>query len=122
MISIQDFPQHFERFSHGFAKWIGSTKGFAAAFVSLLVWLLIGEKYHFSNRWENALSIYIGVITFLMIFLMQRAQNKDFMALQLKLNELIAASAQADNSLINAEELTEKEIHAVHETHRHMAP
>jgi low affinity Fe/Cu permease len=118
MISINRFSQHFETFSHRFAKWIGSATGFAAAFLSLIVWLIIGEKYHYSNRWENTLSIYIGVITFLMIFFMQRAQNKDFSALQLKLNELIASSAHADNSLINAEELTEKEISAVHETHR----
>ena len=105
---ISFISRSFEHFTHRFAKWIGSATGFCAAFISIIFWLIIGKKFGFSNGWENAFTIYIGIITFLMIFLMQRAQNKEFAAMQVKLNELIAATGQADNKLINAEELTEK--------------
>ena len=118
LILAHNVSQIFEDFTHRFAKWAGSGMGFLAAFFSLLAWFAVGRSYDFSTEWENALTIYIGVITFLMIFLMQRAMNKELAVLHLKLNELIAGSAHADNEIINAEELTEEEISDVQETHR----
>ncbi len=114
---INRLSEHLEKFSHSFAKWAGSAAGFIVALVSMLIWLLIGELYQFSNKWENALTIYIGVLTFLMIFLMQRSQIKELGALHLKLNELIVATKGADNSLIRVEQMTEKEISEVHQNH-----
>ncbi|MDP1663924.1 MAG: low affinity iron permease family protein [Methylobacter sp.] len=106
-----------EVFTHRFAKWTGSAGGFVAALLSILVWLVGGLAYEFSQDWERGLTIYIGVITFLMVFLIQRGQNKELSILQVKLNELIAVTQHADNRLINVEDLTEKEISAVQEIH-----
>ena len=106
-----------EIFTHRFSKWAGSAGGFVAALLSILVLLLAGVVYGFSQGWERGLSIYIGVITFLMVFLIQRGQNKELSILQVKLNELIAVTKHADNRLINVEDLTEKEISVVQEIH-----
>ena len=106
-----------EIFTHRFSKWAGSASGFVAALLSILVWLVAGLGYGFSQGWERGLSIYIGVITFLMVFLIQRGQNKELSILQVKLNELIAVTKHADNRLINVEDLTEKEISVVQEIH-----
>ena len=84
----------------------------------MLLWGLAGEYYGFSNNWQNAIQIYIGILTFLMIFLIQRAQNKEIATLQLKLDELIVVTHTADNKLVNATELSEKEIKKAHESHR----
>lgn len=107
-----------EIFTHSFAKWAGSASGFVAALLSILLWLIAGVAYGFSPGWESGLMIYIGVITFLMVFLIQRGQNKEISTLHVKLNELIATTKSADNRLINVEELTEKEISEVQEIHR----
>ena len=107
-----------EIFTHRFAKWAGSASGFVTALFSILIWLVAGLVYGFSQNWELGLLIYIGVITFLMVFLIQRSQNKDISTLHLKLNELIATTKHADNSLINVEALTEKEISEVQAIHR----
>lgn len=107
-----------EKFAQNFAKWAGSTQGFVVALISLIFWLIAGKMHDFSIRWENALTAYIGMLTFLMVFLMQRVQNKELAALHVKLNELIAASHKADNKLISVEELTEKEIDSVQQVHK----
>ena len=106
-----------EIFTHRFSKWAGSASGFVAALLSILVWFIAGSVYGFSYGWERGLSIYIGVITFLMVFLIQRGQIKELSILHVKLNELIAVTKHADNRLINVEELTEKEISEVQEIH-----
>lgn len=106
-----------EFFTHRFAKWAGSASGFVAALLSIGVCFVAGLFYGFSQDWERGLSIYIGVITFLMVFLIQRGQNKELSILQVKLNELIAVTKHADNRLINVEDLTEREISEVQEIH-----
>jgi low affinity Fe/Cu permease len=106
-----------EFFTHRFAKWAGSASGFVVALLSIGVCFVAGLYYDFSQGWERVLSIYIGVITFLMVFLIQRGQNKELSILQVKLNELIAVTKHADNRLINVEDLTEKEISEVQEIH-----
>jgi len=107
-----------EVFTHRFAKWAGSASGFLFALLSIFLWLLVGWFNEFSPIWENCLSLYIGVVTFLMVFLIQRGQNKELTILHVKLNELISATKRADNHLINVEELTEKEISEVQDIHR----
>ena len=106
-----------EFFTHSFAKWAGSASGFVVALLSIFVWFFIGLCYGFSQNWESVLSIYIGVITFLMVFLIRRGQNKELAILQVKLNELIAVTKHADNRLINVEDLSEKAISEVQEIH-----
>ncbi|MGZ5059219.1 MAG: low affinity iron permease family protein [Methylobacter sp.] len=115
--SKEMISDRLEIFTHRFAKWTGSASGFVAALLSIFVWFVVGLVYGFSPGWERGLTIYIGVITFLMVFLIQRGQNKELSILQVKLNELIAVTKHADNRLINVEDLTEKEISAVQEIH-----
>ena len=110
--------EQLEFFTHRFAKWAGSASGFVMALTSILIWLAAGTIYEFPHGWESGLSIYIGTITFLMVFLIQRSQNKELTILHVKLNELISATKRADNRLINVEELTEKEISEVQDIHR----
>jgi len=85
------------------------------------VWLLVGNFLHYSLQWENSFNAYIGIITFLMIFVTQRSQRKEILALHVKLNELVATSSKADNSVINIEALTEDEIVKAKETHDELA-
>src|ERR1700730_9651562 len=103
------FSQQLEFFTHRFAKWAGSANGFVAALLSIFIWLVVGEVYGFSHSWESGLTFYICILTFLMVFLIQRTKNKELTILHVKLNELIAATKHADNHIINVEELTEKE-------------
>ncbi len=110
--------QTLESFTHRFAKWTGSASGFIFALLSILLWLFTGWVYDFSRNWGSWLSIYIGVVTFLMVFLIQRGQNKELTILHVKLNELLSATKRANNHLINVEDLTEQEISEVQEIHR----
>jgi len=110
--------QQLEFFTHRFAKWAGSASGFVVALLSVFIWFVAGGVYKFSQNWESGLTIYIGAVTFLMVFLIQRSQNKELTILHVKLNELIASTKLADNRLINVEELTEKEISEVQDIHR----
>lgn len=107
-----------ECFTHGFAKWVGSASGFVAAVLSIVVWLVVGEITNYPHGWESGIVLYLGIITFLIVFLMQRSQIKEFTILHVKLNELIASTKHADNHLMNIEELTEKEISEVQDIHR----
>jgi len=110
-----------EGLTHTVAKWFGTTSGFVTGISSIAIWIIIGKMDGFSAGWEQALSIYIGIITFLMIFVMQRSQNKELSALHVKLNELIITSTRADNKVMIAQELSEQEISEVQETHRKIA-
>ena len=110
--------QQLELYTHRFVRWTGSTSGFVVALLSVLIWLIAGDFCGFSEAWRSGLSIYIGTITYLMVFLIQRNQNKELTILHVKLNELISVTKLADNRLINVEELTEKEISVVQDIHR----
>jgi len=112
------FFQYLESFTHRFAKWAGSASGFIFALLSVLLWLGAGKFFAFPQNWEVAFTLYIGIVTFLMVFLIQRSQNKDLAILHVKLNELLASTKSADNHLINVEELTEKEISEIQDIHR----
>lgn len=99
-----------ERAARKTTQYVGGTWGFAAALALVIVWLLAGPIFHYSDTWQLAINTTTTIVTFLMVFLIQRAQNKDAHAMQLKLNELIAAQSGASNRLINIESLTEDEL------------
>ncbi len=103
--------------THGLANWAATSGGFLTAAASVLLWLWAGQYFHYSTQWENLLQVYIAVVTFLLIFVMQRSQKKELLVLQLKLNELIAASERADNRMINIEQETEETILEVQNAH-----
>jgi low affinity Fe/Cu permease len=100
----------FERISEAVTRWTGSTGAFAAAFATIILWSLVGPIFDFSNTWQLVINTGTTIVTFLMVFLIQRSQNKDALAIHLKLNELVAAMQGASNRLIDAEEMSEKEL------------
>src|SRR6188474_2320709 len=114
------WSQRFERFSENVTKWTGSTSAFVTAFGIVLVWALVGPVFGFSNTWQLVINTGTTVITFLMVFLIQRAQNKDALAIHLKLNEIVAAMEGASNRLIDVEDLSEPEIDALRKYYKRL--
>jgi low affinity Fe/Cu permease len=91
-------------------EWTGSTPAFILAATIILVWLITGPIFHYSDTWQLVINTGTTIVTFLMVFLIQRAQNKDALAVQLKLSELVAAIDGASNRLISVEDLSEDEL------------
>ncbi|MBD2769459.1 low affinity iron permease family protein [Hymenobacter sp. BT664] len=104
----------FGRFAERITKFSGSTAAFVGAAGTVVVWAATGPLFHYSETWQLVINTGTTIITFLMVFLIQRAQNKDSLVLHLKLNELIAATRGASNRLINAQDFSEKEIATLH--------
>ena len=102
------------RLSRQATDWSGSSSAFWLAVSVVVLWLVSGPFFGFSDTWQLVINTGTTIVTFLMVFLIQRAQNKDARAVHLKLNELVAAVKGASNRLINVEGLTEEEIHALH--------
>ena len=92
------------------ADALGSPWVFAAACAAVLAWAVAGPIFQFSDAWQLVINTGTTVVTFLMVFLIQRAQIKDAAALHLKLNEIVAALPGASNRLINVETLSEDEV------------
>ena len=102
-------------------KWAGSSGAFAAAGGVILVWILTGPVFHYSDTWQLVINTGTTIVTFLMVFLIQRAQNKESRAIHLKLNELVAALGGASNRLLNVEELTETDLETLRRHYRELA-
>src|SRR5438309_11952401 len=98
------------RFASTVTQWTGSTTGFILAAVVIVVWASTGPIFRWSDTWQLVINTGTTIITFLMVFLIQRSQNKDSLAIQLKLNELVAALEGASNRLIVVEDLTQEEL------------
>ena len=96
-------------------QWAGSSPAFVLAAIVVVIWLASGPLFGFSDTWQLVINTGTTIVTFLMVFLIQRSQNKEAIALQLKLNELVAAVQGASNRLINVEDLSEEEVNALHE-------
>ena len=109
-----------ERLSERATYWTGSSAGFAAALAVVLVWLITGPLFGFSDTWQLVINTGTTIVTFLMVFLIQRSQNKDALALHLKLNEIVAAIEGASNRLIDVEDLSEGELTTLREHYRHL--
>src|SRR5439155_27304935 len=111
----------FERFASWGTRWSGSTTAFILASASIVLWLVTGPMFHWSDTWQLVANTVTTVITFLMVFLIQRTQNKDSLAMQLKLNEVVAAIEGASNRLISVEDLSEEELRTLHEHYAKLA-
>ncbi len=95
-------------------KWTGSSWGFTVALSVVLIWAMTGPLFHWSDTWQLVINTGTTIVTFLMVFLIQRSQNKDSLAIQLKLNELVAAADGASNRLIDVEDLSESDLAILH--------
>ena len=103
----------FTRLARDTARLSGRPVTFILAAGVILVWLLTGPLFHYSDTWQLVINTATTIITFLMVFLIQNTQNRDTEALQVKLDELLRAHAGAHNALMDLEELEEKELDAI---------
>ncbi len=113
--------QLLERLSLKATQLTGTSTAFILAASVIVVWGLTGPIFHFSDTWQLVINTGTTIVTFLMVFLIQRAQNKDALAIHLKLNEIVAALEGASNRLIDVEDLTEQEIKTLHKHYQTLA-
>ena len=107
-----------ERFALKATKATGTSAAFILALSVILIWIATGPLFHFSDTWQLVINTGTTIVTFLMVFLIQRTQNKDALAIHMKLNEIVAALEGASNRLIDVEDLTEGEIETLHKHYR----
>jgi len=100
----------FRIFARRSSILLGSAWAFAGAALVILVWLLTGPAFHFSDTWQLIINTATTVITFLMVFLIQNTQNRDAKAVHLKLDELLRALKGARNELVDLEDLSDEEL------------
>ena len=112
--------QILERFSRKATEATGTSTAFILALLVIIVWMLSGPLFHFADTWQLVINTGTTIITFLMVFLIQRSQNKDALAIHLKLNEIVAALEGASNRLIDVEDLTEAEIKTLHKHYQRL--
>ena len=100
----------FGKMSNKVTKATGSPMAFITALTIVIIWAITGPIFGFSDTWQLVINTGTTIVTFLMVFIIQQSQNKDTIAIQLKLNELIACSEKASNRLIDIEDLTDEEL------------
>ncbi len=111
----------FEKLAHEATVFSGSTFAFVIALSIIIIWILTGSYFNYSDTWQLVINTGTTIVTFLMVFLIQRMQNKDSKAIHLKLNELIAAIDGPSNRLIDVEDLTEEELETLSAYYRKLA-
>ncbi len=111
----------FHRFAERTATLAGSPWAFLIALGAILAWVITGPVFHFSDTWQLAINTGTTIVTFLMVFLIQNAQNRDGRAVQIKLDELIRSTQDARNSLIDVENLSDDQLRGLQESFRRLA-
>jgi len=100
----------FDRFSAAVTRATGSSSAFQIALSVVVIWAVTGPIFEFSNTWQLVINTGTTIVTFLMVFVIQQSQNKETVAIQLKLNELIASDSAANNRLVDIEDLSAEEL------------
>lgn len=103
----------FQKMSNKVTRATGSPMAFIIALTVVIVWGVTGPIFHYSDTWQLVINTGTTIITFLMVFIIQQSQNKDTVAIHLKLNELIASHDRASNRLVDIEDLTEEELQKI---------
>jgi low affinity Fe/Cu permease len=109
-----------EQFSERATSWAGSSWALTTAFLLTLAWISAGPFFGFTDTWQLSYNTLSSVVTFLMVFIIQRDQNKQTLVLQTKLNELLAAS-KASNRLIDIEDMNEAVVQKLHKRYQELA-
>jgi low affinity Fe/Cu permease len=107
-------PNFFEGFSNWATAATGSSAAFLIAMIVIIVWAVTGPLFKYSDTWQLVINTGTTIVTFLMVFLIQKAQNKDSKAIHLKLNELLASHEGTSNRMVDIENLTEIELDRLH--------
>ena len=103
----------FDRMASAVTRWAGSPLAFCVAVATIAIWAAFGPGLHYSENWQLVINTGTTIVTFLMVFLIQQSQNKDSVAIHLKLNELLASSRNASNRMIGIEGLDEQDLHGL---------
>src|ERR1700760_4165605 len=111
----------FERFSNWATMATGSSAAFITAIAVIFVWVITGPVFKYSDTWQLIINTGTTIVTFLMVFLIQKSQNKDSKAIHLKLNELIASHQGTSNRMVNIEDLTEMELDHLYRFYRKLS-
>lgn len=111
----------FEKMATKITCWTGSSAAFGIALTVVIIWGISGPIFKYSDTWQLVINTGTTIITFMMVFLIQKSQNKDSKAIQLKLNELIAASRHASNRMVDIEDLTEDELNVLHKYYQKLS-
>ncbi len=119
-------PSHPEQgwftwFAHSIARWSGKPATFLIALALIVIWAVTGPLFGFSDTWQLVVNTATTIVTFLMVFLIQNTQNRDTMALQIKLAEVIIAMRGTHNNMAMAEDLSDDDLEALHEEYRKRA-
>ncbi|HEY6023335.1 MAG TPA: low affinity iron permease family protein, partial [Pseudolabrys sp.] len=107
--------QKFSEFARAISLWSGNPAAFLLALAVVLVWVITGPIFNFSDTWQLVINTGTTIVTFLMVFLIQNTQNRDTLAIQLKLSELVLAMKGAENKFAAIEDLTDEELEDLHE-------
>ena len=99
----------------------GSTAAIVIAFLIVIVWGLCGPIFHYSENWQLLINTGTTIITFLMVFLIQKSQNKESLAIQIKLNELVAAHEFASNRIVNVENIPEEDLKVIQKYYKNLS-
>ena len=106
--------QRFSQFAHATSVWSGNPLAFLAAVGLVIVWVLTGPIFNYSDTWQLVINTGTTIVTFLMVFLIQNTQNRDTLAIQLKLSELVLAMKGAENKFAAIEDLSDEELEQLH--------
>jgi low affinity Fe/Cu permease len=111
----------FERAANNVTRVTGSNGAFMIAVLIVLAWLITGPIFNYSDTWQLVINTGTTIVTFLMVFLIQKSQNKESLAIQLKLNELVAANRLASNRIVSIEDMTEEELRTLQKYYNRLA-
>ena len=102
--------EQFSRFSHRVSKVVGSSRAFVVAIAVIVVWVVSGPLFGFSDTWQLVINTGTTIVTFLMVFVLQNSQNREAIAMHLKIDELIRATQGARNTMIDLDKLTDDQL------------
>ncbi|MFT3904982.1 MAG: low affinity iron permease family protein [Steroidobacteraceae bacterium] len=111
----------FDHFAGRMTQLAGSSWAFGIAVLIVLIWVATGPMFHFSDSWQIVINTGTTIVTFLMVFLIQQSQNKDSVAIHIKLNELLASHEMASNRVVAIEDLDEAELRTLRQFYCHLA-
>jgi low affinity Fe/Cu permease len=118
---LHALSKFLEQFAVWMTKRVGSSWAFLTAVLLTIGWLVTGPLFDYSDTWQLVMNTFTSIVTFLMVFLLQRSQNKDALAMQIKLDELLGAVKGASNRLIDVEDLSEEEVRELHRRFQQLA-